>query len=115
MIKILAMSNHKNHNFFKFKIDSNEDESKTTQYLDFIIELCNQLNIKQYLDLDLEIQPLDYKYWRGTHQFVENSKFKIHILFEENYVNMIVICSFENRKKLIEILRKHCNFSIVEI
>lgn len=46
---------------------------------------------------------------------LENSKFKIHILFEENYVNMIIICSFENRKKLIEILRKHCKFSIVEI
>jgi len=44
---------------------------------------------------------------RDFHKFFENETFKIHIMFSEEYLHMVVKCSKGGRQELNRFIKKH--------
>ena len=105
-IKLSSIFNEDEENYLKINVIDNNSED----YIKTIIKILNELEISEFLQSEPEIQSAKYKDWIGTHEFLKNKKYLIHILLEESYIHLIFKCSIDNRKKLMEIIQKYCSF-----
>ena len=105
--KLVKIFNEDQENYFKFEIkdqNSFEDERILSQFLGELgfgnIEFKgDNPGIKK-----------KYKERIGLHKFVENKQVKIHIIFAEKYLHLVIKCSLKNRKVIIKLIKKYFNF-----
>jgi hypothetical protein len=106
--KIIKLFNQKEENYFKFTVDKNSFEAE-----DSTIQFLKELGFKRPFypkfsnkSEDEEFSKQRYKNRVGLYKFLENKSFKIHIIFSEDGINMIVRCNQANRKILNKSLEK---------
>ncbi|MBW2972786.1 hypothetical protein KY346_00155 [Candidatus Woesearchaeota archaeon] len=105
MTNIPSIFNDNEENYFKIKIDYSSSE----KYIKNLILFLDKLEIKSHLDAEPEILSNKYSDWIGRHEFFRTEDYVIHIIFGNDSLYLIVKCSLEKRKNLIEILQKSMN------
>lgn len=101
-LKLTSLFNEENENYFKIKVENVSNKSYFKKLLAFVQDLQIHLH-----DMDLE-PDRNYKLLIGRHEFLRTKEYVLHLIFEENYLHLILKCDLEKRKDFIKILNKHC-------
>jgi len=105
-LKLLKVFNQDKENYFKIKVLDKESED----YIKTTIELLNKLNISSNLESEPQTNSCKYKDWIGCHEFKKGDKYKLHMIFEENNIHLIVKCSIKNREELMKVVKECFEF-----
>lgn len=107
-LRLVGIGNWDNENFIRIKAD--KKSSAIPRLLDsFLIELGFKSFSEKYRygKNDNFRKKILYKYYILEHEFFENKEYKIHLIFEEKYIYIILKTSLENREKMMDKIMKY--------
>jgi len=102
---IVDIFNHGNENYFKIKII----DSKSTKYIEKLTNMITALQDQNYLESEPEVLSTKYYKWIGRHEFYKTNKYIIYIIYEKDYLHLVVKCSLKRRQQLIKIINQFFN------
>jgi len=111
MKNLSIIFNDDDENYFKIKIEDSLNEN----HIKNLLSLLHDLNISDNLESESEVLSAKYKDWIGRHEFFRNDDFIFHIIFENNFLHLILKCSLQNRQKFIEALHRLFDRSFQEL
>ena len=108
--KLIKSFNKEEENYFKFEI-KNKDSSV---YEEILVKFLEELGFERPFFPKIGTSGNDfidktYKQRIGFYKFLEDKKFKIHVIFSADCLTLVIKCSQENRNILIKLLEKHFN------
>ena len=108
--KLVNSFNKDEENYLKFEvkyIDSSAYEEVLVKFLEelgFIKPFYPKISNKSEEE---DFTKKTYKQRIGFHKFLENEKFKIHVIFSEDHLNLVLKCSQKNKNAFVKLLGKH--------
>jgi len=109
-LKLVKYFNQEEENYFKFEIRHKDSPAYEKILVNFLEELGFDKPFYPKISNKSEEEDFTDKTYEqriGFHKFLENKEFKIHAIFSENHLNVVVKCSQDNRKKFVKLLKKH--------
>ncbi len=102
-LEIAGIGNWDNENFIKIKVNKNNEIHN------IISSFMKDIGIDSYLE-EIEGERKNYKDSLGGHNFFENTLYKVHVIFEKNYLYLIIKTPLKNRKNMIEKLMHYAQW-----
>lgn len=100
---IIDLFSGDSENYLKIKV-ANKGGSKDINEL---AEILTELKIQNYLESEPEILSTKYSNWVGRHEFYKSKYYALHIIYEREYLYLILKCSLKKRQVALRIIKRH--------
>ncbi len=111
-LMIVGMGNWGNENFIRIK--ARKKSLEIPKLIDsFLLKLGfhSHFNEKEYCRKDNWIATAArYKDNIGIHEFFQNRKYKLHVIFDEKYLYLIIKTTLKNRNEMVKRLMLYCKW-----